>query len=69
MYVSHLKWVETISPESMRQGLLDLRIGHIEANFEDLGEADELSRRKVSLGAETSAVLITGKQIEAFPAA
>jgi hypothetical protein len=28
-YVNHLDWVKTISPEAMRQGLLDLRRGHI----------------------------------------
>lgn len=28
-YINHLDWVKTISPEAMRQGLLDLRRGHI----------------------------------------
>jgi hypothetical protein len=38
IYVNHLDWVKTISPEVMRQGLLDLRRGHIPphfGNFED----------------------------------
>jgi len=33
IYVNHLGWIETISPEAMRQGLLDLRRGHIEPDF------------------------------------
>jgi hypothetical protein len=33
LYVNHLNWVDTISPETMRQVLLDLRRGHIERDF------------------------------------
>ncbi|MGA3317561.1 MAG: hypothetical protein ABSC64_14110 [Candidatus Korobacteraceae bacterium] len=34
LYVNHLNWVDTISPETMRQVLLDLRRGHIERDFD-----------------------------------
>ena len=45
-YVNHLAWVKAISPEAMRQGLLDLRRGHIQREFEPFCEAlDYLARR------------------------
>jgi hypothetical protein len=33
VYVNHLDWVDRISPEAMRLGLLDLRRGHIKGEF------------------------------------
>ena len=39
IYVNHLDWVNTISPEALRQALLDLRRGHIEHNFAKFTEA------------------------------
>lgn len=39
VYVNHLLWMEKISPEAMRQGLLDLRRGYIDRKFETFCEA------------------------------
>jgi hypothetical protein len=38
IYVNHLGWMETISPEAMRQGLLELRRGQIEPDFTNFVE-------------------------------
>lgn len=34
IYVNHWVWIDKISPEAMRQALIDLRMGHIERTFE-----------------------------------
>jgi hypothetical protein len=39
LYVNHLNWLDTISPETMRLVLLDLRRGHIERDFDSFCEA------------------------------
>jgi hypothetical protein len=45
-YVNHLDWVKAISPEAMRQALLDLRRGHIKREFPQFcEELDYLARR------------------------
>lgn len=38
-YVNHIQWMDKVSPEAMRQALLDLRLGHMEREFGAFGEA------------------------------
>ncbi len=53
-YVNHLDWVKTISPEAMRQGLLDLRRGHIKREFEPFCEALNYLARRYPMKGERS---------------
>jgi hypothetical protein len=52
VYVNHLTWMETISPEAIRQALLDLRGGLIASNFQEFREFSASVRRSeaVALG-------------------
>ncbi|MGO9862345.1 MAG: hypothetical protein ACLPLR_01935 [Terriglobales bacterium] len=57
VYVNHLSWMETISPEAIRQALLDLRGGLIASNFQEFHDAIRhlakrypLKRNRPSLG-------------------
>jgi hypothetical protein len=52
IYVNHLDWVKTISPEVMRQGLLDLRRGHIPPYFENFVEFLKMSADRYPLNSK-----------------
>lgn len=46
IYINHLKWVRQVSPEAMRQGLLDMRRGYVERDFGKFSEAlEKLAKR------------------------
>jgi len=52
IYVNHLDWVKTISPEVMRQGLLDLRRGHIPPHFENFVDFLKMSADRYPLNSK-----------------
>jgi len=52
IYVNHLDWVKTISPEVIRQSLLDLRRGHIQPYFEDFVDFIKMSADRYPLNSK-----------------
>jgi hypothetical protein len=57
-YVNHLDWVNRISPEAMRLGLLDLRRGYIKREFSSFcGTLDDIAHRYPPKGKRASKLL------------
>jgi hypothetical protein len=48
IYVNHLEWVKTVSPEAMRSSLLELRRGHIKHNLLEFSDTLEVTAERYS---------------------